>query len=752
MHIWTDLVIREGVFLLVLFLLGSGPASFLSRRIDPVARLALAPALGMCVGTAVTLTLVQWEPVRSTYWVLYPCAAVSLAIAVWRLVRRRFELRLPLREAAQLVLIALAVLVPASSTLHHYHTVGPVAWNVYDAAGYVSEIDGQQTQSISEARRHAQPPWHNSPQAYYDVYALGYQNLDVSALEGSVSDIMSLGSTDTQSPFLIALLLVGGLGAFAAFRYATGSRSWAAVIAGGAFGGPFFLQLWADSSEAAICGLALVLPFAVAGWEVLREGRVADCVLLGLVSAGLLSVYPLFVPPLAIGALLFLAAMGIRQLRRRRPTRGEVVGVVWRLALVVALAAALSPVAFGRDVTYWRAVLSGGQSFAGLPAYDMTFGVLPGWLLQTRQFYLLPSLGSASLGVLIAAVLVPLLLLGVIVYGFRRRPGALVLAAFALVCVLLAEYVWIKNSCEYCVQRNLLPLGPMAVVMVAIGLFALWSEAGVLGRVIATVVAVAAAISVIGPLRDERTMVIDTAYFMSSSLRSVLSHLPRHNVPVQVEGFNETARAPGELVLTLALVNERTGNRASLALDSGDYFANAYIGPPHQPTLLRPDYRYVLTRFAGVQTGRRTLDISQGVALQQRTGALDVTPVGGLGAPLLWEDEPGYAWLQGPALPDPFRALVVGGTAGQPAWVHMTLAATEPVTIPRQPNVSYAQRGASIGVCMRATGSAPRRFVSLRAMFAAEYPPPPPVRYVLPLPSEGVRVTGLTVGTVPCRP
>jgi hypothetical protein len=240
---------------------------------------------------------------------------------------------------------------------------------------------------------------------------------------------------------------------------------------------------------------------------------------------------------------------------------------------------------------------------------------------------------------------------------------------------------------------------------------------------------------------------------MPSAARTALSHLPRHDVPVEVEGFNETPRSPGELLLTLNLVNERTGNRASLALNSTDYFANAYIGPPNQPALLRPDYRYVLTRFAGVQTGRRVLDITDGIGLEERTSDLDVTPISGLGVPLLWEDEEGGAWLQGPALADPFRAEVIGGSDAAPAWVKITLAATQPVSIPHQPNVTYRQDGGTTTVCMRATGTAPRRFASLRSVFAAASPPPPQgVRYVLPLPGQGVRLTSLTVSTAPCRP
>jgi hypothetical protein len=119
-------------------------------------------------------------------------------------------------------------------------------------------------------------------------------------------------------------------------------------------------------------------------------------------------------------------------------------------------------------------------------------------------------------------------------------------------------------------------------------------------------------------MRVERIRILDTAYFLDSANRSVLAALPGHDVPVEIEGFNESLRAPGELPLVMALVNERTDNHASLALNAPDYSANAYLGPSYQPQLLDPNYRYVLTRFTAVITGRRTIARSGGIALEER--------------------------------------------------------------------------------------------------------------------------------------
>ena len=84
MHVWLDLILRELLFLALLGALGSGPATFLPRRFDGVARAALAPVLGMCVGTCVTVTLVYFFAASETGWLVILLALASLAVAVWR--------------------------------------------------------------------------------------------------------------------------------------------------------------------------------------------------------------------------------------------------------------------------------------------------------------------------------------------------------------------------------------------------------------------------------------------------------------------------------------------------------------------------------------------------------------------------------------------------------------------------------------------------------------------------------------------
>lgn len=738
------------MFLAVLLVLGAGPAALLSDRLDGVTRLVLAPALGLCVGVAVTTTLVQYEPVRHTYWVVFPIAAVSLAVAVWRQIQVPGTFALPLRELAQIAVVAVVVLGAPTSTLHARATVGPVALNVYDAAGYVAEIDSQQTRSIQQASARL-PPYTDLQQEYWSGYARAYQNVDVSALEGSVNDILGLDATDTQSPFMIVILFVGALGAFAAFRYATDSRSWGAALAGGLFGGAFFMQLWADSSEAALCGLSLLLPFIVVGAHALRSGRIRDCCVLGLLAAGLLATYPLFVPPVAVGSAIVLTVLGVWAVRRARPTLREAGGVLVRLSVVIVLAGALAPIAFGRDLRYWESILKGQLSYAGLPIYHLPVDVLPGWLLQTRQFYYLSAIGRGGAKEFLFAVVIPAALLGLIAFALRAQRRILILIPFVVVCFLLAEYVSAHNNCGYCTQRNLLPVAPIAAVALAVGVAGLFALRTRLGRIAGVIAAVVIVGAVAERTRAERTLIIDTAYFLDSANRSVLAHLPPGDPTVQVEGFGATLRGPGEMPLVYDLVNERTHGHASIAIDSTDYSSFAYLGPPKQPAALNPRYAYVLTRFPGVQSGRSVIARSGGIALERRVQPLDVTPYSGLGAPSQRLDLAGLTWIQGGLLPDGLGFKVTGGQQG-PVSVHLEIAKEEAVAVPPQRGVTSRSRGKLLNVCIQATGSPPVRRAQLGLSFTPIAGPVPRETYTLPAPAEGVELLSMSARTGRCTP
>ena len=166
----------------------------------------------------------------------------------------------------------------------------------------------------------ASGPWSNPVLAFADAYARQPQNLDFAPLSANVNSLFHWGSSETESSFLLAVMLAGGLGMSAALVYALKRRSWLLVVGGGVFGGVLLTQLFFDGSQAAICGLVLMLPLAVVAFEVLQYGRLADQVLLALLLAGLLAIYPLFVPGFVLAAAIVLITLTVRAFRKPNQT------------------------------------------------------------------------------------------------------------------------------------------------------------------------------------------------------------------------------------------------------------------------------------------------------------------------------------------------------------------------------------------------------------------------------------------------
>jgi hypothetical protein len=724
MHIWTALVAREAALLTILTLLGAGPASLLSERFGAATRIALAPVLGFCLGTCVATTVIEFAPTRHTYWMLIPLALASAAVAAVRTVRAhgaaRAAARLSLRDLVALLVVVLVVAGPLTYTLHEHHTVGPGVYFDTDVDNYVAEQDAAQTVSLPAARsayerHHEVDTIADYTQFWWSWVAHLDSNLDAGPIDANVDALLGLGASDTFAPFLIVLLLAGALGAFAAVRYIVGSRTPMAVLAGCLFGGSLFIELWFDSFQAAIAGLALVLPFMILGAELLRERRRADLALIALVLATLLTVYPLFIPLLVAAAALVLAARAVAIRRGGGRLRPLVLPLAASIASVVVLTVVFDLVGFARDLTYYHEVLDSGIL---VPRVALQFGVdlLPGWLAQTREFWNMPSLASGGLKQLVLGGVLPLVFLGFIVVGLRRYRPALAFVALAGVCAIVAEYSYASRSgCSYCAERNLLPLAPIVAVLIALGLCALlamparWAKAiGVLGAVL-VVGAVAERAQV------ELTRFSDASYFLDSADRDVLSHLPAGSSTL-VEGFGASTYAMAEQPLVYHLVNERSGGRASIILGSDvgnalEYLDFGNVEPPGPA--FNPDYAYVLTRFGGVSSDRRVISRSGGVALERRAEPLDVTPYSGLAVPLERYDLAGIPWVQ-PQYP--LKLYVTGYDGGRPAWARLTFMAGSRIVVPRQPGVRARAglAGEIVTACVRATGKAPIRRARIR--------------------------------------
>ena len=191
------------------------------------------------------------------------------------------------------------------------------------------------------ARQHG--PWRDlTIQDWYGA-AAGFQQIGFDPVAADATALLGLGATETYSSFVIALLLVGAFGVFAGVRVVTGTRSWGAAVAGALVGGSFFIQLLMDGSEGAIVGLVLAVPLLLTAGLALQRRGARELILFALLAAGLQTAYPLFVPPIALGGAVVLAALGARRLRRGRVTAREGTRVAGAVVGVLVLAAALTP-------------------------------------------------------------------------------------------------------------------------------------------------------------------------------------------------------------------------------------------------------------------------------------------------------------------------------------------------------------------------------------------------------------------------
>ena len=765
MNVWVDLISRELLLLVLLGATGLGPATYLPERFDRVTRLAMAPALGLCVCVCVTVTLVYALPVHDTDWVLIVLAVASLALARWR-TSRSYDARYggefeptrrsaPVRrwqdvarDAMQVALVVTVVLVAFDYPLVLRHTVGPDGgYEIADTAGYVSETNSVAQYSIRHAERLA-APFTDLAAGFWAGYAHNNQQLDLATLEASVNELTGLGSTDTQSPFLIAIVLVGALGAMAAVRGVVGRPTWAAPLAGALFAGPLFAELFMDGSQGALVGSALLAPAVVLGYECLRRRSWSNLALFALVTAGLQTVYPLFLPAVVLGALAALAALVIQRSRRGRPSRREAGRTAAQLAAVIVLAALFTPVAFDRNLHYWIGLLNGSFSLSGLPQYVLPFNVMPGWVLQTREFYGLVDLHNATLGQFALGALVPLVFVAVIVLGLIRHRIATAMLAVAAGAALLAYYTWSSRNCSYCVQRNSIPIAVLAIPALGIGIATLATMWGRVGLAASLAIAALAVVTIGHEGVVERQRLEQGSYLLDSQDRDALAALPAGAGPVELEGFGQGPLPPMELPLVYNLVDERTHGALSVPTATDDGRGLLYLGgaQPLGPSF-RPDYTYVLTRLGGIATRRAVVARAGPVALERRTPGMDVTITGGVEAPAERFDASGSAWVGS----NPLRFLAVGGPTSTPAWISLVLRAEVPVKVAPGGDVAGVRmRGGLLRICLRAPAAPVARGAAVKLVFTPPAPLPPPEPYAAPAPAHAVRLVSMTASAKSC--
>jgi hypothetical protein len=402
---------------------------------------------------------------------------------------------------------------------------------------------------------------------------------------------------------------------------------------------------------------------------------------------------------------------------------------------VLTLSVLFDLVGFLRDVRYWRGVLNGAYYIAGFPQYHLPYSVLPGWLLQTREFYFLTELGSAPAKQVLIGVILPILFIGVIVFGLKRSPAGLILVLLVGIFLGMAEYTSASHHCSYCTDRTLLPIAPLGIGLLVLGVAALTTAPTRWLRWTGVIVAVAAVVAVGQRTRQERLRFANGSYYLDAGNAALLSRLPPHPGPVNLEGYSEDpVHAPAEFPLVYFSASEHNHEEVSLPSEYTDYSGLAYLGGPKPGNpQLDPYYRYALTRFGIVQTGRRVIARTGPLALEERTRPLDATVASGLAVAPVRLSGQGLPWVVGA-----LHLLAVGGGT-RPAWISMRFHTIVPVIVPHQPGVRARWvRNGTLIACVRATGAPPvrRGTIQLSAALLPGIVPAEP--FAIPGPTQGI--------------
>ena len=735
--------------------LGSGFVSFLPA--DPAwgSRLALAPAFGLAIGAALTTTLFGLMSMGVATWVVVvPVIAASVVVAIVRLRRQGVRLAAggTLRQIAAVVALVLVVATAFNLPMALRNSLGPVAYQVYDAPGYGVQGYEYSKHSMGDLKPFSKFDKGPDLTIRYAAYQIAInQQIGYDTVVSTANTIYGWRFMSTQTGYMIALILVGALGVFAAVRAFTARLGlWPAMVGGGLLAGPFFFQLFMDGSQGALSGLALLPPVAIGGYRSLSTRRIREIVLWALLLTGFQTAYPYFVPPLVAGAVAVIAVILWRAARSSGIQRIGLARGALILGGVIVVALALSPVATARTATYWHDILKSHFAIsAGLPQFHLPASVLPSYVLQTQEFYFLPPVLHSGLQHAVTMGLAPLGLLVVIGFGMWRFPWTLILVPVAAAAALLAIYYQQKYSCSYCVQRSLLPVAPLGAVAVGVGLGALWSARERWLRLLAVAAGVATVV-VVGHITSvEIRRTNDGAAMSPPQLRAILPAVHKVRGPIYFEAIGQTLQAPLDMPVTYHTVNEVTAQRVAVSTEANDFNGLAYLGGA-RPTgkEYTPNFDWVVTRIPSVRTDRQVVKRDGPFALERRRSPFDITVTSGVAVDTAWRDSQGVPWVFAPL------DFWVSAESRQPAWALISFQgpAAAKTRIARPNRAKVVSRTADgLTVCLPTPSRAALRRLVLRLSVPGDALQAPPNSFShTPIPPKVLRLSAMRVTTANC--
>jgi len=640
---------------------GSGLARTLRGRIDAGSQFALAPILGFALSIGILSTLDFFVPLQHAFWfALMPLALISLVFAFRGDARPR-NWRPQRGVLLQLAVVIVGVLAILNAPLVKRDSAGPIAWGIYDAPGYTDCIAAFQSHTTDDSVMGKIPDnwWQPSydAEAWKPTWNLGlrycwayrYQHESSMVLPAAISGGLGWWPWETLAPFMAFCVLLAALGAFTLFRLIARSRTWLAVVPGLAMAGAPLFQLYIDGSAGLLAGIALIPALLAVTMIAFRRLDWVPTLIAGVLLGGLIVAYPeMGVVVAGTGAigLLGMLVLGLRRGRKLgemvRPTVPYILGAI-AMGVIVAPRATLYAITnLSEAGTYTKQVID----------YQMQIGHLPGWLLQTREFYTFALSDPHGFAYLMVGIVLPLLMIAVGLYGcWRHRASAWIVLLFILMACLQGIYSATSLSCSYCVGRTLLTIVPSAAVLVTLGVYELVESVDRRTMAVGVAIGTAALIAAGASLFQIEQRTVQGAYMSTADLGKMAAAAEGDvHGTVELEGFGMTPLwAWGENRTTYQAMEEATGERISLDSAYNDWGGLSYYNthPPPHPSY-DPDYKYVLTRLTGLTTGRKVIARFGTLRLEHRLTPFDVTVARGVAVETYERDPGGAVWVQRP--------------------------------------------------------------------------------------------------------
>lgn len=716
-----DLLTRELAYFVVLTAVGAGFTSFLPRRIGAGTRLAFAPAFGLAVGTGLLTTVSYIVALDGALWfVLLPLGVVSVAVAL-----RRGDALPSLRDLAQFALVTGLVFAIFNLPLHKRRSDGPIAYLVHDAPGYVHCIEGFAHHTTREPltfgdEGSAFGP-NPGPDAWKPLWNLGtrycwyfeFQHSASMMIPAAVASSLGWYSWQALSPWMVAMVMVAGVAALGLFRVVTRSNGWLGAAAGAAAAGAPLFQPYLDGSSGILSAIALVPAVVAVVLLAVEEVDWRVTALLGLLLAGMQTVYPEVGVVVLAGTALWILARFVRQLRLHGKFAATVRSATPHLLLIAVLALAVFPRA-----TLW---LWGNAKFAkaaatadSLPDYLMAPKYIVGWVFQTRDFYTFVSGGADGFAQMMVGTALPVALLIVTLYGALRIARVRIVLAVVAAAALQALYLNRTTGCTYCVDRSFLPIMPLVGVGLAVGLGTLAMAPGrgrrELAGFLAGLFVLAAGASVV----SLENRAIRGAYMPPADVRTIASTVhSKVDTTLAVEGWSQTPWfAWSENATMYAAVTQATKQRVSIVATSSEFGGYGYLRtrPPGDPSYT-PDYRYVVTRFNALDDGRVLIRRTRYASLKRRAGEFDALVARGVAVDNYLRDTEGTPML----MPEPVAGPLtfhVSAKSSRRAYVRLWLGSPGLRPTTRRAVARDTRDGQSY-VCMPVSGTGAGRVVEL---------------------------------------